>query len=369
MSATRCRWGILGSAGIARKNWRAIANTGNGTLVAVASRSADRAAQFVAECQASAPHPRLPDAVGGYDRLLDRKDIDAVYIPLPTGLRKEWVLRAAAAGKHVLCEKPCGLNAADVREMLAACRKADVQFMDGVMFMHSARLAKLREVLDDGSSVGEIRRINSHFSFRAPDDFWQSNIRASSELEPLGCLGDLGWYNVRFALWAMNYELPVQVTGRLLVQQGRTDSPQPVPAEFSGELLFRSGATSGFFCSFLANHDQRAGVAGSKGFVHLPDFVLPFSGRETEFHVENSQFVVNGCDFEMQRHSRRVAIAEHAHGHPDSQETQLFRRFGELVLGGRPDPFWAEAALKTQIVIDACLQSALKGGAPVVPAA
>lgn len=367
MTPSICRWGYLGTANIARKNWRAIANSGNGIVAAVASRTADRAAQYIVECQAETPFPEAPAPVGGYEQLLARKDIDAVYIPLPTGLRKEWVLRAAAAGKHVMCEKPCGLHAGDVAEMLAACRKANVQFMDGVMFMHSARLAKMREVLDDGTSVGEIRRINSHFCFRAPDDFWKSNIRASSTLEPLGCLGDLGWYDIRFALWAMKYELPTQVTGRLLAQQGRTDSPQPVPTEFSGELLFKGGASSDFFCSFHSAHDQRAGVEGTKGYLHLSDFVLPFAGKEIAFEVVQSEFVVKGSDFQMQPQARRIAIPEHSHGQPQAQETQLFRKFGELVLSGNPDPFWGDVALKTQQVVDACLKSALNGGSPVVP--
>jgi predicted dehydrogenase len=85
--------------------------------------------------------------------------VDAVYVPLPTGLRKEWVVRAAKAGKHVVCEKPCAVNAVILEEMLSACRKNNVQFMDGVMFMHSQRLARVRETLDDGASVGQIKRI------------------------------------------------------------------------------------------------------------------------------------------------------------------------------------------------------------------
>ena len=74
--------------------------------------------------------------------MLAAKDVDALYIPLPTGLRKEWVIRAAQAGKHIVCEKPCAINAADLREMVDACRQHRVQFMDGVMFMHSRRLDK-----------------------------------------------------------------------------------------------------------------------------------------------------------------------------------------------------------------------------------
>lgn len=365
MTKRHCRWGILGTAGIARKNWRAIRNSGNGTLVGVASRTADRAAQYIDECQSDCPHPQKPEPIAGYDALLDRTDIDAVYIPLPTGIRKEWVIRAAEAGKHVLCEKPCGRDALEVAELLDVCRTANVQFMDGVMFMHTARLQKMREVLDDGASIGEIRRISSRFSFRAPDGFLQTNIRASGELEPLGCLGDLGWYNIRLALWAMNYQLPLEVTGRILAAHRREDSADSVPIEFSGELIFAGGASSGFFCSFLATHDQMAAISGTKGYLHLPDFVLPFNGDETVFHLEQTDFVTRGTTFEKQRHARRIAAPEHSHGHADAQETNLFRRFGELALGGEPDPFWGEITLKTQQVIDACLVSARNGGASV----
>ena len=179
-----CRWGILGTAGIARKNWQAIALSGNSTLVAVASRRLDRSREFIAGCQAACSLPSAPAAVGSYEELLARSDVDAVYVPLPTALRKEWVVKAADAGKHVLVEKPVGVTAADVRDMLAACDRNRVQFMDGVMFMHSRRLDALRRTLDDGESVGRVRRIASQFSFNAPESFVRENIRGDSRLEP-----------------------------------------------------------------------------------------------------------------------------------------------------------------------------------------
>src|SRR5687767_3389144 len=120
MASRVCRWGILGTANIARKNWQAIRLAGNSQLVAVASRSGERASQFIAECQANVPHDPPPQPCASYAELLARKDIDAVYIPLPTGIRPEWVIRAAEAKKHVLCEKPCGTTAADMRAMLDA---------------------------------------------------------------------------------------------------------------------------------------------------------------------------------------------------------------------------------------------------------
>ena len=84
-------------------------------------------------------------------------------------------------------------TANDVQEILAACRQNGVQFMDGVMFMCSRRFDQIREVVNDGESIGQVTRIVSQFSFGAPPEFFQGNIRAHSGLEPLGCLGDLGW--------------------------------------------------------------------------------------------------------------------------------------------------------------------------------
>jgi len=361
-----CRWGILGTAGIARKNWQSIKLAGNAALVAVASRSLDRSRQFVAECQAGCPHPRAPEALGSYDELLRRDDVDAVYLPLPTGVRKEWVIKAAEAGKHVLAEKPVGVTAADVRDMLAACERNRVQIMDGVMFMHSRRLDALRQVLDDGESVGRIRRVAAQFSFDAAEDFVASNVRADSRLEPHGCLGDLGWYTIRFALWAMKFEMPTEVTARRLAEKGAPGSPEKVPFEMSGEMLFPGGVSASFYCSFQTANEQWATVSGTKGLVHVADFVLPFFGDEVGFEVANSFFSVVGSDFDMQRRSRTVVVPEYSNSHPSAQEVGLFRTFSELATSGRPDPRWGEMALKTQMVIDACARSA-REGKPVAP--
>src|SRR5579863_9653475 len=121
------RWGILGTAQIARKNWKAIRHSNNGVVAAVASRELERSRRFIAECQAEVPFAAPPQAVGSYAELLASREIDAVYVPLPTGIRKEWVVRAAEAGKHVVCEKPCAINDADLAEMLAVCQRHQVQ--------------------------------------------------------------------------------------------------------------------------------------------------------------------------------------------------------------------------------------------------
>lgn len=116
-------YAILGSASIARKLWKAMFMSGNSRVVCVASRDTARAQAFIDECQALLPFPQAPEAVEGYEAALARDDVQCVYIPLPTALRKEWVLKAAASGKHVLVEKPVGLNTEDVQEMIQACIK------------------------------------------------------------------------------------------------------------------------------------------------------------------------------------------------------------------------------------------------------
>ena len=89
--------------------------------------------------------------------------------------------------------------------------------------------------------------------------------------------------------------------------------------------------------------------------------MLPYPDGELDFHVNNAEFVIEGCKFTMEKHLRREFVPEPGGNDPAAQETKLFRNFGDLALGGTPDPFWAEAALKTQAILDACLESAQNG--------
>ena len=360
--AETLRWGILSTAGIARKNWEAIRNSGNGTITAVASREAAKAQQFIDECQAEVPFDDAPRAIGSYDEIVTADDVDAVYIPLPTGLRKEWVIKAANAGRHVMCEKPCAVSHADLVEMTDACASNNVQFMDGIMYMHSDRMPKLRAALDDPANVGRITRIALAFSFCAPPEFLAGNIRLSSDLEPAGCLGDLGWYTIRATLFVMNYEMPKSLRATMLSSASRADSPDQVPTELSAELFFENGISATFYNSFLTNHQQWLHVSGDRGNIRLDDLVLPYPDGELDFQVNNARFVIEGCKFTMEKHLRRECVSEPGGNDPSAQETKLFRNFADLALGGTPDSFWAEASLKTQAILDACLESAQNGG-------
>lgn len=366
MDTTQIRWGILSTAQIARKNWRAIRNSGNGIVAAVASRDPGRSQAFIDECQLESPFESAPKALGSYEALIDSPEIDAIYVPLPTGLRKQWVIRAAQAGKHVVCEKPCGSNLQDLEEILAACERNRVQFMDGVMFMHSKRLTAIQKVLEDRSIVGTIRRVQTGFSFCAPPSFFSGNIRSNASLEPHGCVGDLGWYCIRLTLWAMNWRMPTQVTGRILSQVSRPDSPAPVPTEFSAELLYENGVSAGFYCAFIAELQQWAIVSGDKGYLRIPDFVLPYYGGEMSFETHQAAYEVQGCEFQMKPGIDVHSVNEHSNSHPNAQESNLFRNFASQILSGRLNHEWPEIALKTQKVLEACLESS-RNGSQLIP--
>ncbi len=355
------RIGFLSTANIAGKNWKAVLSSGNCVVTAVASRDLERSRRFIAENQQGSPFATPPVPLASYEALLAAKDVDAVYIPLPTGLRKEWVLRAAAAGKHVVCEKPCAVSAADLQEMISACKKNRVQFMDGVMFMHNPRLARIREILDDGKSIGPVRHLASTFSFMGSGDFSRDNIRVHGGLEPAGCLGDLGWYCIRFMLWTMKWQLPREVTGRILAQSEAVSDRLPTPTEFVADLIFDGNVSMHFYCSFVAAFRQWVNIGGEKGWLHLPDFVHPFDSYEPAFVVNRDEIRVpdpGGAKCPP-------GVDPMVQGHPLAQDARLFRNFANQVFSGNLNDDWPMWALKTQQVLDACFASAKAGGKPV----
>jgi len=346
------RIGILSTANIGRKNWKAISNSGNCVVSTVASREAQKSREYIEQCQREHPFEKKPAGLGSYDDLLASPDVDAVYIPVPTGLRKEYVLRAALHGKHVLCEKPCATSVADLEDMLAACREHSVQFLDGVMFMHSPRLARVREILDEGKSVGAIRRIASAFSFYAGEEFFRDNIRANGALEPAGSLGDLGWYCIRFALWTLNWQLPENVIGRILSQSETLPGRPSAPTEFAATLFYPGGATVEFYASFRAAIQQWIHVSGQNGWLRLPDFIHPFNSYEPAFEVNEKSFAVAGevkCP---------PGVDPMAQGHATAQDARMWRNFANQIFSGKLNDDWPRWALQTQRVLEACLKSA-----------
>ncbi|MFM7606352.1 MAG: gfo/Idh/MocA family oxidoreductase, partial [Prosthecobacter sp.] len=179
--------------------------------------------------------------------------------------------------------------------------------------------------------------------------------------EPLGCLGDLGWYCLRFTLWAMQEATPVQVTGRMHADTQQNADAPPVPLAFSGTLTFASGESASFYCSFTAAHAQWAIVSGDKALLQISDFVLPFSGKQTQYALTRSTFALDVCQANMHAGRENVMLDEPSNNAPGSQEANLFQDFSALVLSGQTDPSWAQISLLTQRVLDACLLSSREG--------
>jgi predicted dehydrogenase len=346
----KIRFGFLSTARIGFKNWMAIRDSGNAVVTAVASRDIERSRKFIAGLQAEAPFETVPAAMGSYEELIASPNVDAVYIPLPTALRKEWVLRAAAAGKHVLCEKPCGVSAADVEEMIAACAQHRVQFMDGVMLMHNPRTTRLREILDDGKSIGDIKRISSSFSFRMDPDAYDTDIRINSGLEPSGCLGDLGWYCIRITLFAMNWKMPREISARILSEKRASKNLKLVPTDFSAELIFDGNVSAAFYCSFIAEYQNWVHVSGTTGSLVVPDFTKPNDNHEPGFELNQKEVRVKCCK----------CRGKHSDSMEFSQQTYMIRNFANQIRSGKLNKDWPMWALKTQKVVDGCLINTLK---------
>jgi predicted dehydrogenase len=173
---TPLRVGVLGTAVISGKVRRAIVAAGL-RVAAIASRDLARAEAWAADALASGDVPgEAVVAFDSYDALIASPDIDAVYVPLPCGLHREWVLKCAAAGKHVVVEKPCAVSVAVLEDMVAACREHNVTFLDNTMFHHHPRMAALGDVIFDAARFGAVAHVSSSFSFRGDAAFFSGNI-------------------------------------------------------------------------------------------------------------------------------------------------------------------------------------------------
>ena len=208
MSSKPFRVGILGVAGISAKTCIAISSPeSNCQVSAVASRSLEKANGFVKQylSERTSDDVKVFGGSNAYDELIQSSNqiVDALYIPLPLAIKKQWVIKALYAGKHVVIEKPAALNATDYDEMLAAAQENKKFLLDGTMFPHHQRT---REILDcvastTSNSIGNVDRIEADFTFLASESFLDgSDIRARKDGDPHGCIGDLGWYCIRYAL-------------------------------------------------------------------------------------------------------------------------------------------------------------------------
>jgi predicted dehydrogenase len=253
------RWGVIGCADIAiRKVIPGMQGSAISRVEGIASRSGDKAA-------ATADSLGIPKSYGSYEALLADPDIEAVYIPLPNHLHAEWTMAAAAASKHVLCEKPLAPSSADARRMIDACEQAGVKLMEAFMYRLHPLWKEVRRMVA-ADSIGELLAIQSFFSYRNVDPNDIRNIAAFAG----GALMDIGCYPVNVARMLFDAE-PIEVKASI-----RRDDSFGTDVITSAILDF-GGRHATFTCSTQLEDDQRVHLVGTAGrmLVEIPFNIPP----------------------------------------------------------------------------------------------
>lgn len=263
--STVVNWGVLGYARIAKNSIiPAIARADNARLYGVASRN-----------QADLPTGEWEQSYGDYAALLADPAIQAVYIPLPNSLHKEWVLRALEAGKHVLCEKPIGLTAAEAQEMQQAAVQNNRLLMEAFMYQYTDRVRVIKQVLESGA-LGELRHINVSFRFLLDRP---NTIKMQPALGG-GALYDVGCYPVNFI---------GMVTGRLPVRcKALCETDQGVDTNLSALLQYEDGLIANIHCGFNAYGRNYAEIIGTKGMLIVDK---PFLDDAGALHLHTAEGV------------------------------------------------------------------------------
>ncbi len=325
MAENKMRWGILGTANIGRAAViPAIKSSKNAEVVAVASRDRQKGIEF-------ADLMGIPKSFGSYEALLDAPDIDAVYIPLPNSLHYEWTIKAARAGKHILCEKPLAINAVQCLEMDAAARESGVLLMEAFMYRFHPRIEKVIAQVRSGA-LGPLQTIQSGFTFKItrPD-----NIRYRADLGG-GALMDVGSYCVNISRTLAGGEPEA-------VQAVATWTGTGVDDRLAGTLLFAGGVTAQFDCALSMARRESILAAGTDGYYFVPAAFLP--GKEDVlFHEFRDRQEIShqfsGCD-----------------------EYQLMvEHFTECILNRKQPLYTAMDAAANMLVIEALYQSARNNG-------
>lgn len=266
--ARKIRWGVLGWARIARECViPAILRSSNSEFHAIASRDPAK----LAECKAKF---NVAKAYSSYAELAGDNELDAVYIPLPNSLHREWTIRCAEQGKHVLCEKPIALNAAECREMRAACEANRVTLMEAFMYRYTERTRKVLEIVRSGE-LGEIKFIGSSFRFTLSNP---ASIKLKPELGG-GSLYDVGCYPVNFigmivdaigVAPAMPESVSIQV-----------DRAGGVDVNFSGLMKYRPGLIAAVNSGFNTQRRVFSEIEGTRGALEIPDTFWDTAGALT----------------------------------------------------------------------------------------
>ena len=251
------RWGVVGTGGIANAMAGMIKMADACELAAVSSRRMETA-------QAFANKHDVSNAFDSWQAMIDSELVDAIYVATPTSVREEICIAVARGGKHVLGEKPFA-SLASVERITQACRDNNVAFMDGTHFVHHPRTLHIKQHRDD--KLGFVWSVASAFQFGLTD---RGNIRFNPELEPMGAIGDAGWYNMRAAV---EY-LPPDVVLDTVSAHLRRDQQTGAAISGTGVLDFTDGSTSTWNCGFDSGAvvmDLR--ITGTAGVINIDDFL------------------------------------------------------------------------------------------------
>ncbi|MEZ6124824.1 MAG: Gfo/Idh/MocA family oxidoreductase [Planctomycetaceae bacterium] len=330
MSAVR--FAILGTARIARTIAPKLHAAPTAELVGVASRSLDKAEAFASEFS-------IPKTYASYQAALDDPSIDAVYIPLPPSLHPEWVMKAAAAGKHILCEKPLATNVSEVDQMIAVCQAHDVVLLDGVMWYHTQRAAAIQQKAASGD-LGSLKQITSAFTFHW-DTLPMENLRLHRDLGG-GALLDLGWYCVGAAVWLFG-ELPHEVFARATWHND-------VDTRINGFLWFDNDRVATLEAGFDAVRRRWLEVTGTRKTLFCDDFTRPWNADQSQFRT---------LDGDGQQETFSAPA--------QAQEVCMIEAFCQLIDHRRTQHPWLTLSRRTQLVCDALQQSAREQRTVTVP--
>jgi len=253
----KVRWGILGCGNIARHAIApAIRWSANGELAAIGSRALDVAQRLCAELEA-------PRAHGTYEAVLADPEVDAIYVGLPNGLHAEWCLRAAEAGKHVLCEKSLALDGATARRMRDAFARDRLRLVEGFMYRHHPQWARVHALLREGA-IGAPKLVRAAFCGtlgRDDDHRWSKTLGG-------GALFDLTCYGVNVARWILGRE-PTRVSALgTMIADG-------VDASSAAVLDFGHGALASVSGSLVSAPDQSLGIVGTEGRIEVARPFVP----------------------------------------------------------------------------------------------
>lgn len=330
---SQLRWGVLGTADIARAQVvPAIQSSRNGRVFAVAGRDAARTAGFAADLD-------IARTFDTYSALLASSDVDAVYIPLPNSLHAEWALRAADAGKAVLCEKPLALNALEAQRVVDAFAARRVPLMEGFMYRFHPQNVHVKQLVADGA-VGDVREVRAHLSVDIMDAAAGGNVRFDARLGG-GSLLDMGCYAVNVARRIFGEE-PAAAMGSLDI-----DPATGVDLSAAALLEFSGGRTASISSSFKAGGQGTYQIIGTKGTIEVPRAIIPGMGSR----IGETLVVLVDAD------GRRAETLFDATDH----YRLMVEAFADAVLSGREVPYPPRDAVNNLRVLDAIAASARSG--------